>query len=45
VKLLSAGPKEEVVARTDIAKLREAKCRSWPEGLEQMPDADFRKQQ
>ncbi len=42
VKLLSAGPKEEVVARSDIAKLRVSEMSVMPEGLEQMPDADFR---
>jgi putative heme-binding domain-containing protein len=42
VKLLSAGPKEEVVARSDMAKLRVSEMSVMPEGLEQMPDADFR---
>jgi putative membrane-bound dehydrogenase-like protein len=42
VKLLSAGPKEEVIARSDIASLRVSELSVMPEGLEQMPDADFR---
>jgi putative heme-binding domain-containing protein len=42
VKLLSAGPKEEVVAKSDIASLRVSEFSVMPEGLEQMPDADFR---
>jgi len=42
VKLLSAGPKEEVVARSDIEKMRVTEMSVMPEGLEQMPDADFR---
>lgn len=42
VKLLAAGPKEEIVARTDIASMRVSEFSVMPEGLEQMPDADFR---
>ena len=42
VKLLSAGPKEEVVAKADIATTRVSELSVMPEGLEQMPDADFR---
>ncbi len=42
VRLLSAGPKEDVVAKSDIAKLRVSELSVMPEGLEQMPDADFR---
>jgi putative membrane-bound dehydrogenase-like protein len=43
VKLVSQGPKEEIVARNQIAKMRtEANVSVMPEGLEQMPDADFR---
>ena len=42
VKLLSAGPKEEVVAKSDIEKMRVTEMSLMPEGLEQMPDADFR---
>ena len=42
VRLLSAGPKEDVVAKSDIAKLRVSELSVMPEGLEQMPDTDFR---
>ena len=42
VKLLSAGPKEEVVAKSEIASLKVSENSVMPEGLEQMPDADFR---
>jgi putative heme-binding domain-containing protein len=42
VKLLAAGPKEEVVAKSDIASMRTSELSVMPEGLEQMPDADFR---
>jgi putative heme-binding domain-containing protein len=42
VKLLSPGPKEEVIAKSDIATLRVSELSVMPEGLEQMPDADFR---
>ncbi|NBV21851.1 MAG: dehydrogenase [Proteobacteria bacterium] len=42
VRILSAGPKEDVVAKSDIAKLRVSELSVMPEGLEQMPDADFR---
>jgi putative membrane-bound dehydrogenase-like protein len=42
VRLLAAGPKEEVVAKSDIATLRVSELSVMPEGLEQMPDADFR---
>jgi putative heme-binding domain-containing protein len=42
IKLLSAGPKEEVVAKSDIASMRTTEMSVMPEGLEQMPDADFR---
>ncbi len=42
VKILSAGPKEDVIARSDIASIRVSKLSVMPEGLEQMPDADFR---
>ena len=42
VKLLSAGPKEEVVSKSDIASMRVSEFSVMPEGLEQMPDADFR---
>ena len=42
VKLLAAGPKEEIVARADIESMRTSELSVMPEGLEQMPDADFR---
>jgi putative membrane-bound dehydrogenase-like protein len=42
VKLLSAGPKEEVVARSDIESMRTSELSVMPEGLEQMPERDFR---
>jgi putative heme-binding domain-containing protein len=42
IKLLSSGPKEEVVAKSDIATRRVSELSVMPEGLEQMPDADFR---
>ena len=42
VRLLSAGPKEEVVAKSEIESLRVTENSVMPEGLEQMPDADFR---
>jgi putative membrane-bound dehydrogenase-like protein len=42
IKLLSAGPKEEVIAKSDIASKRVSELSVMPEGLEQMSDADFR---
>jgi putative heme-binding domain-containing protein len=42
IKLVSAGPKEEVIAKSDIASRRVSELSVMPEGLEQMPDADFR---
>jgi len=42
IRLLSAGPKEEIIAKSDIAKMRTSELSLMPEGLEQMPDADFR---
>ncbi|MCI0538564.1 MAG: c-type cytochrome [Verrucomicrobiales bacterium] len=42
IKLLSAGPKEDVVAKSEIASTRISELSAMPEGLEQMPDADFR---
>ena len=42
VKLLSSGPKEEVVAKSEIAQMRVSELSVMPEGLEQMPDEDFR---
>jgi len=42
IKLLSAGPKEEVIAKSDIATMRTTELSVMPEGLEQLPEADFR---
>jgi len=48
VRLLSAGPKEEVLSKSDLAtedgklRIRVSELSVMPEGLEQMPDADFR---
>jgi len=42
VKLLAAGPKEELVAKSDVASLRVSELSVMPEGLEQMPEQDFR---
>ncbi len=42
IKLMSAGPKEEVVSKSDIASKRVSEMSVMPEGLEQMPEADFR---
>lgn len=42
VRLLSAGPREEIIGKSDIASLKVSQLSVMPEGLEQMPDADFR---
>ncbi|MEO8426680.1 MAG: PVC-type heme-binding CxxCH protein [Verrucomicrobiota bacterium] len=42
VKLVSAGPMEEVVVKSDIKSMRVSEISVMPEGLEQMPEADFR---
>lgn len=42
VRLLLQGPKEEVIARSDIKSQRTLESSVMPEGLEQMPDAEFR---
>jgi putative membrane-bound dehydrogenase-like protein len=42
VRMLLAGGQEEVVARSDVKSLRVTQNSVMPEGLEQMPDADFR---
>jgi hypothetical protein len=42
IKLLSAGPKEEVIAKSEIASKRVSEISVMPEGLEQMPEDDFR---
>lgn len=42
VRLLMAGPQEEVVPKADVKELRVSENSVMPEGLEQMPDQDFR---
>lgn len=42
VKLLLSGGAEAVIAKSDVASLRVTENSAMPEGLEQMPDADFR---
>jgi putative heme-binding domain-containing protein len=48
IRLLSAGPKEDIIAKADVAsesgrlKIRVSELSVMPEGLEQMPEADFR---
>lgn len=42
IKLLASGPKEEVIAKNEIERTRVSELSVMPEGLEQMPDADFR---
>jgi putative membrane-bound dehydrogenase-like protein len=42
VKLLASGPKEETIARSEIVNTRVSELSVMPEGLEQMPDADWR---
>ena len=42
VKLLASGPKEETIARSDIADMRVSELSVMPEGLEQMPEEDWR---
>lgn len=42
IKLLSAGPKEEVVSKSDVESMRVSQLSVMPEGLEQMPEKDFR---
>lgn len=42
VRLLMANGQEEAVAKTEIRSLRVTPNSVMPEGLEQMPDADFR---
>ncbi|MBI4323848.1 MAG: hypothetical protein HY674_01140 [Chloroflexi bacterium] len=42
IKLLASGPKEEVIAKSDIASIRVSELSVMPEGLEQMPESDFR---
>ena len=42
VKLIQAGPAESVVAKSDIKSLKVSENSVMPEGLEAMPDDDFR---
>lgn len=42
IKLMSAGPKEEVIAKSNVQSMRISELSVMPEGLEQMPEADFR---
>ncbi len=42
MRLLAAGPREEVVAKSDVAGVRVSELSVMPEGLEQMSDEDFR---
>ncbi|MDA1273476.1 MAG: c-type cytochrome [Verrucomicrobia bacterium] len=42
IRLLAAGPKEETIAKADIESMRVTELSVMPEGLEQMPDEDFR---
>jgi len=42
LKLVASGPTEFVIARIDIDKMRTSELSLMPDGLEQMPDPDFR---
>ena len=42
VRLLSSGPKEEIIAKSDVSAVRVSELSVMPEGLEQMASADFR---
>jgi putative membrane-bound dehydrogenase-like protein len=42
IKLLSAGPKEEIIAKSNVESMRVSQLSVMPEGLEKMPDQDFR---
>ncbi len=42
VKLIQAGPAESIVAKSDIKTLKVSENSVMPEGLEAMPDEDFR---
>ncbi len=42
IKLIAAGPTENVVAKSDIESKRVSQLSVMPEGLEQMPENDFR---
>jgi putative heme-binding domain-containing protein len=42
VRLLMAGPVEEVISKADVKSMTVSENSVMPEGLEQIPDADFR---
>ena len=42
VKLVMAGPSEMILDRSNVKAVRVTENSAMPEGLEQMPDADFR---
>jgi putative heme-binding domain-containing protein len=42
IKILSMGPKEEVIPKTEVDSIRVSELSVMPEGLEQMPEDDFR---
>jgi putative membrane-bound dehydrogenase-like protein len=42
VRILMAGPHEEVVAKSEVKEVRVSENSVMPEGLEQIPDQDFR---
>ena len=42
LKLVASGPTEHIIARSDIDKMRTSELSLMPDGLEQMPDPDFR---
>ncbi len=42
VRLLMAGPVEEVIAKAEVKSMTVSENSVMPEGLEQIPDADFR---
>lgn len=42
IRLLQAGPQEEVIARSQVISVAVSNNSVMPDGLEQMPDADFR---
>jgi putative heme-binding domain-containing protein len=42
IRILMAGPQEETIAKADVKEVRVSENSVMPEGLEQMPDQDFR---
>ena len=42
VKLVMAGPSEAIIDKSNVRSLRVTENSAMPEGLEQMPEADFR---